>query len=272
MKTKKVVVGTMTAALLSLSLSSLPVSYAAGETVQISVGSTTAEPGGEFSVDVMLTDIPSAGIQACDFAVQYDSSLLSVTSVSAGALTKTGADEADSTSSMVPLFDSEIHSDEGTVDLIWTTVLDDAEYWLQGSGVFCTITGTVSSDAVSGSEAELKIVARSQETYPGSGTANTKINAGYSNGTDIIRYDVSTADGTVSIGSAATGLKGDVDLNGTVEIADAVKIMCSITDPDNTSLEPQGRLNGDVYQTGDGLSVQDALQIQKYLAQIITEL
>ena len=62
---------------------------------------------------------------------------------------------------------------------------------------------------------------------------------------------------------------GDVDLNGDVEIADAVKILCSLTDPENNVLEPQGMINGDVYQTGDGISVQDALSIQKYLAQIL---
>ena len=271
MKTKKVVVGTMTAALLSLALSSLPVSFAAGETVQISVGSTTAEPGEEFSVDVMLTDIPSTGIQVCDFTVQFDSSLLSVTSVTAGPLTETGASEADTTASLVPLFDSEIHNEEGAVDLIWTTLLDDTEYWLQGGGVFCTINGTVSADAASGSQAELKVTASDRESYPGSGIANTKVNAGYSNGTDVIRYDVSTVDGAVSIGSVST-LRGDADLSGKVEIADAVMIMCHLTDPENNVIEPQGRINADVYQTGDGLSVQDALEIQKYLAQIITEL
>lgn len=62
---------------------------------------------------------------------------------------------------------------------------------------------------------------------------------------------------------------GDVDLSGDVEIADAVKILCYVTDPDNNVLEPQGIINGDVYQTGDGISVQDALSIQKYLAQVI---
>lgn len=65
---------------------------------------------------------------------------------------------------------------------------------------------------------------------------------------------------------------GDADVSGQVEIADAVKIMCYVTDKENTKIEAQGLINGDVYQTGDGLSVQDALSVQKYLAQIITEL
>ena len=77
----------------------------------------------------------------------------------------------------------------------------------------------------------------------------------------------------VSLGEVPTkALPGDTDLSGEVEIADAVKIMCHVTDPENNPIKPQGITNGDVYQTGDGLSVQDALSIQKYLAQIITEL
>ena len=72
--------------------------------------------------------------------------------------------------------------------------------------------------------------------------------------------------------SPAGTVWGDADLSGDVEIADAVKIMCYVTDPENNPIDPQGIINGDVYQTGDGLSVQDALSIQKYLAQIIKSL
>ena len=67
-------------------------------------------------------------------------------------------------------------------------------------------------------------------------------------------------------------LWGDADCNGEVEIADAVKVMCNLTDPENNPISDQGRLNADVYANGDGLSTQDALSIQKYLAQILPEL
>lgn len=65
---------------------------------------------------------------------------------------------------------------------------------------------------------------------------------------------------------------GDADNNGIIEIADAVKVLCYVTDKENTQIDAQGIKNADVYQTGDGISTQDALSIQKYLAQIITEL
>lgn len=72
--------------------------------------------------------------------------------------------------------------------------------------------------------------------------------------------------------SSSEPVWGDADCSGQIEIADAVKIMCYVTDKESTQIDEQGLLNGDVYQTGDGLSVQDALSVQKYLAQIITEL
>lgn len=108
-----------------------------------------------------------------------------------------------------------------------------------------------------------------------------------SDGSGIITVDLAAGSHTVtkadtanlfymvyaeSSGPSLSTVPGDADLSGKVEIADAVKIMCNVTDPENNAIDPQGIINGDVYQTGDGLSVQDALSIQKYLAQIITSL
>lgn len=108
-----------------------------------------------------------------------------------------------------------------------------------------------------------------------------------SDGSGIITVDLAAGSHTVTKADTASlfymvyaessnpslsTVPGDADLSGDVEIADAVKIMCYLTDPENNAVEPQGIINGDVYQTGDGLSVQDALSIQKYLAQIITSL
>ena len=103
MKTKKVVVGAIAAAMLSLSVCSLMPVAAAGETVQISAGKTTATVGGEFSVDVSLADIPSSGIQALDFAVTYDSSVLTITSVDAGALVTKIPQSGDASASLSDL-------------------------------------------------------------------------------------------------------------------------------------------------------------------------
>ena len=55
---------------------------------------------------------------------------------------------------------------------------------------------------------------------------------------------------------------GDTNEDGAVNISDAVLIMQSIANPDEFSLSEQGRINGDVYNNGDGITNNDALIIQ----------
>lgn len=55
---------------------------------------------------------------------------------------------------------------------------------------------------------------------------------------------------------------GDTDEDGEVGINDAVLIMQSIANPDKYKLTPQGQLNSDVYNHGDGVTNNDALIIQ----------
>lgn len=279
MKTKRVVIGTMAAAMLAMSVCASPVTYAAGETVQISVGSATVEAGGTFSVDVSMSAIPSKGIQACDFAVEFDSSLITVTDVTAGALTKTGADEADSSAAMMPLFDSEIYSEEGTVELLWSTSLEDSTYWLNGEGVFCTISGTVADSVAAGTEIDLTIAPIERETYPGSGVMNSTINAGYVDGTSSVKYTASTTNGVLTVAGSETttggteaGLRGDANCDGSVLVNDAVLVMAYCANAEENPITELGQANADVYQTGDGIAVTDAAQIQKYLAKLVPSL
>lgn len=287
MKTKKVVIGTMAAAIFSMSLGALPVTFAAGETVQISVGSKEVSPGEEFTVDVMLSDIPSTGVQACDFSIKYDKNLINVTSINIGALAETGASDADPTSSMVPTFEGIILNDAGKVNIAWSTSLEDAKYWLKGSGVLCTLTGTVSETAANGSKADLTIASTGRETYPNSGSANKLITMGYTKGSESVRYDVTKVDGVISIGVPVTTqaptpapttsggdeiLYGDADCNGKVEINDAVTIMSYAGNSTLYPITPEGLTNADVASRGDGVSNMDALAVQKYLAQLLPEL
>lgn len=73
---------------------------------------------------------------------------------------------------------------------------------------------------------------------------------------------------------------GDADCDGKVFLNDAVLIMQAIGNPDaygvngsdETHITQQGKINGDVYNTGDDLTNLDALAIQKYLIGIIPEL
>nr|AEV59374.1 scaffoldin C [Ruminococcus flavefaciens] len=288
MKTKKVVVGAL-AAMLSLSVCSLAPVVAAGETVQISVGKTNAEAGAEFSVDVSLADIPSSGIQALDFAVTYDSKVLTITKVEQGALVNKSAETADKSAALSPLFESSINSTEGFVSMIWSTSTDDASYWLKGDGVFCTIKGTVASGATSGAVADLKIVPINRETYAGSGSPNGDIGCGYEKDGKPVKLATSVDNGSVTVGKVVTTtekptekiVRGDVNCDGTVDMGDAVLIMQSLANPNKYGLNgsdskhhitEQGKLNGDVDEEVKGLTSNDALKIQKYLLKLISEL
>lgn len=269
MKTKKVIVGAVSAAILSLNVCAIPAAFAAGETVQISVGNATATAGSTFSVEVEMSAIPSTGIQACDFAIEYDSSVLTITKVTAGALTDTGASSADSTASIVPVFDSEIG--EGVVNVAWSTLLDDSKYWLQNSGTFCTIEGKVAEGAKDGTY-KLTVTGVDRETYPGSGVNNSGAYAGYTSGTDSVSYTVKTTDGSVKVGSAVTGtLKGDANVDGKVDITDVVVIMSAAADPVKNALSEVGAINADVYEPGKGINTSDATMVQQYIVKLIAE-
>ena len=67
-------------------------------------------------------------------------------------------------------------------------------------------------------------------------------------------------------------LWGDADVDGKVGISDVVKVMMYVANKEANPITPQGLINADVYENGDGVFVSDALSIQKKIAQMIDEL
>lgn len=67
-------------------------------------------------------------------------------------------------------------------------------------------------------------------------------------------------------------IKGDVNNDGSVEIADVVALASYIGDNQNNPLTSDAIIAGDVQNTGDGLTSGDILMIQQYIAGIISEL
>lgn len=271
MKTKKIVIGAMAAAMLSLSVCSIAPAVAADETVQISVGETTAEAGGQFTVDVSMADIPSTGIQACNFTIEYDSAVLTITDVKPGALA--GSVSGDSSTALLPSFNS-FAENEGSISVIWSTALDDSSSWMKGEGTFCTISGTVAADAAAGTVAKISVVPTNRETFENSGEVNTEIDCGYLNKDGVkVTYAVKTTAGSVTVagGEDSGYLKGDANVDGSVTVADAVAILQSIGNRDKYELKPQGKINGDVDGV-PGITGADALRIQMLDAGVIDEL
>ena len=224
MKTKKVVVGAIAATMLSLSVCPIAPAAAAGETVQISVSKAEAEAGKQFTVDVSLADIPSTGIATLDFAIEFDNKVITIDEVKVGASAKTGADSADSTGE-VPVFDSAVYNDEGFVELLWTTGLDDSSYYMKKDGVFCTITGTVASTAAEGKVADLKVVPSKRNLNPDSSDKLTSISCGYFNGDEKVSYTVKANDGSVTVGSEDKFPRGDANCSGEVKWRDDIALV-----------------------------------------------
>ena len=284
MKTKKIVIGAMAAAMLSLSVCSIAPAVAADETVQISASKTEAEAGGAFKVDVSLSDIPSTGLQCCNFAIKYDPKVLTITDIKAGTLA--GSVSGDSSSSMLPNFGN--YSQEGLISVAWSTSVDDSSKWLKGEGTFCTITGTVAAGTANGTVSEITVLPTSRETYDGSGVMNDAFDCGYLKDGVKVNFNVKPNAGSVTIGSEETttppatttttenkpgvSLRGDANLDNKVSVADAVAILQSIANKDKYALKPQGAVNGDVEGNNDGITGADALRIQKWDAGAITTL
>lgn len=65
---------------------------------------------------------------------------------------------------------------------------------------------------------------------------------------------------------------GDANADNSVDMSDVVSIMQALANPDKYKLTDQGRLNGDVFEAGGGITSNDALTIQKFLLGSIDKL
>ncbi|MDE5946064.1 MAG: beta-mannosidase [Oscillospiraceae bacterium] len=65
---------------------------------------------------------------------------------------------------------------------------------------------------------------------------------------------------------------GDANNDGTVDVADVVASAAYVGNPEGNKLDAQGLINADVHNVGNGITADDALAIQQYLAKIVKEL
>ena len=246
MKTKRTMAGILAMAMAASALAFNPV-FAAGE-IGISAEKVSAKAGAEFTLAVSLKDVPSTGVGGCEFSLAYDSSIVTVTGVTAGTIAQTGADDQESAfAGEAPSFDSNF-SAAGVIDVIYSTGLTDSAYMVKQDGVFLTITGTVNESAKVGDVSDFKIQPIDRETTPGSGTKNDQIVfASIAEDGTVSSYDTVVSDGSVTVvgdgevttamttvsnptttetttGGTVTDNIGDVNLDGVVDILDAVML------------------------------------------------
>lgn len=94
-----------------------------------------------------------------------------------------------------------------------------------------------------------------------------------SQGTTTTTSTTTTTTTTTTIPNPqVTGKAGDANGDGQVNMADAVLILQSISNPDKYRIDDKNRENADVYQKGSGVTSQDALAIQKYVLKLIDTL
>lgn len=88
---------------------------------------------------------------------------------------------------------------------------------------------------------------------------------------DAVTTTTVTDDTTVTAPSGKY-VPGDANEDGDVTVADATLVMQSLAAPSEYKLSAQGRENADVEGGGDGITSADALVIQKYVSELISEL
>lgn len=249
----------------------------AADTVTISAEKVTTDPGAEFSLDVSLSGVPATGLNAIEFAVTYDPSVVTVTGVSAGAIAQTAADSTENFEG-APAFAADFET-AGTVTLIYSTGLFDTASCVSSDGVFATITGTASADAAAGDSTPVEIVPISRDTTEGSGVANSSIVAGYvgEDGT-AVKCDIATEAGSVTIGGGGENptdppsgetLYGDADVDGKVDLADVIYTNKHMMGLDGVVLTEQGKTNADMNADGT-ITTEDALNILRVVVELVS--
>ena len=97
-------------------------------------------------------------------------------------------------------------------------------------------------------------------------TTTSKTTTSTTTATETTTASSATSSATTSAttsGKQEEPLYGDANLDKKVSVADAVAILQSLANKDKFELQPQGRINADCFDVGDGITANDALAIQK---------
>lgn len=269
MKKTQIISGLMA---MAMTVMSLGISASAADSVAVKIGTDTVKAGENFSVDVSLSGVPSSGLSSIDFAINYDSGI-KVTDVALGTIGDTGAkaQEGDLGDTVFNWYDN-----GKQIVIVWATGLTDSKYWVKSDGVFVTLKGTADSKAEAGATYKLEAAGANRNIYPDSSEkASSYFSAVGASGTT--NYTGSFTAGAVEIEKAQTeapdedGLWGDVNVDGKVDVSDAVLLARFNAEDTKAVVTAQGQKNADVTHDGkkDG---DDTIKILKYIAKIVTDL
>lgn len=277
MRTKRMIAGLVAA--VTLAAVSVSAIASAAEDFSVSISEAEAAAGESFELTMDLSNIPATGINACDFGISYDSSLVTVDKVELGSLAK---DVSSVEGSLPEPFEANIGTD--AISVMYAIGTTDAAYFLNGSGTFLTITGTVNADATAGADAAFKVVPIDRAATPGSSTTNTAVVFGYMAEDEATTvYTPVFTDGNVHItGGEATdptgpvetedipdGTKyGDVNVDGDVNIGDVVALNMYLLNPETNPITAEGKANADCVRD-NVINSSDSAIIINYTAMVV---
>ena len=251
------------------SLFSTVASVSAADAITIAAETKAVESGKEFTVDISLAGVPSTGIAGLDFAIKYDTSLMEVTGVTEGAVSKTNDKQVEGFSSNLAT-----NINNGAVSVLWATgSVSDSSKWIKSDGVLLTLNckakgdGTAKVDITKGvrKDAEgIDIAVEGLAVVNGTAKAGTITIGGKTtepSPTTTTKPTETTAPGTT--------LLGDVDCDGKVDITDITTLAISLVDKKPVS--GQSAINADVDNDGS-VALTDLARIKQFVSKVIDKL
>lgn len=275
MKVKKIVAGL---AAMSMLVAFSAQTVMAADAVGITAGKVTVAPGEEFAVNVRLNDLPATGISVCEFAIKYDTSVVTVTGVTAGEITKNGVEDVEQFDNVTAFYAET--SVPGMVTMSYSTGQADSAYCItESGGIFATITGTVAVDAAEGTY-PLEVVAIDRTVTEDSSEVNKEIKLGYIDADgNATKYEAAVTNGAINVKGEVgptdptdptdpiDAKYGDVDCDGDVDIMDVILLNRNLMI--GAEVKAQGLINADVDQN-EKVDAVDSLNILKAVVQLIT--
>lgn len=244
----------------------------AQESIAVKADSVNAAAGESFSVNISISGVPDAGISGIEFAVRYDPSLITVTSVSDGSIIPvvSGSEEEKAVSSI----DSNIDSENSCVNIMWISY---SGKYIENDGVFASISGTVNKGVSGTAELEIVPVSRSKnnKVYAAVGENAELFVPATVNGSVIVNSEITTAAAVTSyvtensLTDNKNVFRGDSNCDGIIDILDVTLVARSIVKL--VDLNENQKANSDVI-TDKVIDVKDLGQLKKYLIKLIDKL
>ena len=249
------------------SLFSTVASVSAADAITIAAETKAVESGKEFTVDISLAGVPSTGIAGLDFAIKYDASLMEVSGVTEGAVSKTNDKQVEGFSSNLAT-----NINNGAVSVLWATgSVSDSSKWIKSDGVLLTLNckalkdGDAKVDITKGvrKDAEgIDIAVEGLAVVNGTAKAGTiTIGGTTTEPSPTTKPTETTAPGTT--------LLGDVDCDGKVDITDITTLAISLVDKKPVS--GQSAINADVDKDGS-VALTDLARIKQFVSKVIDKL